>query len=424
VDGMSRSLRFCMMTTFYPPHNFGGDGIMVQRLARALVEKGHRVDVIHCLDAYRCLAGKQSNTTSEADPTITVFPLKSPYGILSPLATHQIGMPLFKSARIRQILARGYDVIHFHNITLIGGPGILPYGNAIKLYTIHDYWLLCPNHVMFRFNREVCTRRHCFFCSLVYKRPYPWWRLSSLMKKTVRHVDSFIAPSRFCRDMHHDRGLAIPIEHIPNFVPAGESVPFSSQRGSDDRESSEPYFLYAGRLEKLKGLQTIIPLFRKYGKARLIVAGTGSYASTLRKLAQGDDKIRFVGFQSQEHLSRLYRGAVALIVPSLCDEIFSNVVIESFRQGTPVLCRNSGGMPELIEASGAGFVYDTNEELMAAMERLRTEGTYRDALGRCGFRAYQREWTADAYLQRYFGLIARIAERKQFSTASLTEVNG
>ena len=34
---MSTGLRFCMVTTFYPPYSYGGDGITVQRLATALV---------------------------------------------------------------------------------------------------------------------------------------------------------------------------------------------------------------------------------------------------------------------------------------------------------------------------------------------------------------------------------------------------
>ena len=48
-------LSFCHLTTFYPPHNFGGDGIGVQRLARALVRRGHRVTVVHDTDAYHSL---------------------------------------------------------------------------------------------------------------------------------------------------------------------------------------------------------------------------------------------------------------------------------------------------------------------------------------------------------------------------------
>ena len=44
------ALRIAMVTTFYPPYNFGGDGVYVQRLARALVRRGHHVEVIHDTD--------------------------------------------------------------------------------------------------------------------------------------------------------------------------------------------------------------------------------------------------------------------------------------------------------------------------------------------------------------------------------------
>lgn len=40
-------MRFCMVTTFYPPYHFGGDAIFVQTLARALTAEGHEVEVRH-----------------------------------------------------------------------------------------------------------------------------------------------------------------------------------------------------------------------------------------------------------------------------------------------------------------------------------------------------------------------------------------
>src|SRR5919106_3229385 len=51
-----RPLRFCMLTTFYPPWSFGGDAIQVQRLSEALAERGHEVTVVHSLEAYRALS--------------------------------------------------------------------------------------------------------------------------------------------------------------------------------------------------------------------------------------------------------------------------------------------------------------------------------------------------------------------------------
>ena len=152
---MDRPLRFCMVTTFYPPYNFGGDGIFVHRLSNELARRGHQVDVIHCRDAYRLMAGQDTNRGYDDHPNVTVHGLKSPFGFLSPLATQQTGFPLFKSAGILRVLDKDFDVIHYHNISLLG-PKILEYGHGIKLYTMHEYWLVCPTHVLFRFNRAAC----------------------------------------------------------------------------------------------------------------------------------------------------------------------------------------------------------------------------------------------------------------------------
>lgn len=405
---MDRPLRFCMITTFYPPSNFGGDGIFVRRLSNELARRGHQVDVIHCIDAYRLLARQEPAETYDDHPNLTVHGLKSRFGFLSPLATQQTGFPLFKSSRIRQILEKGFDVIHYHNISLVGGPKILEYGQGIKLYTMHEYWLVCPTHVLFRFNRAACVRPHCFLCSLTCKRPPQWWRYFGLLETAVKHVDAFVAPSRSSKDKHHEMGLNVPIVHLPNFAPTAVAASPVSE-GTVGEASEEPYFLFVGRLEKLKGVQTLIPVFRHYRKAQLLIAGTGSYEPQLRELVGGNINIRFLGHLSGGQLQGLYRHAVALIVPSICFEMFPLVIIEAFRQKTPVIVRNLGGMPEIVTESGGGFVYDTEEELVSAMDQLLAASSYRRHLGLRGYQAYQGNWTAEAHLKRYFALIREIA---------------
>ena len=151
-------LRFCMITTFYPPYNFGGDGIYVQRLSNELARRGHQVEVIHCKDAYRVFAHHEPTERYDDHPNVTVHGLKSGFGFLSPLLTQQTGQPLLKSAKIQRILKKGFDVIHYHNTSLVGGPGVLRYGQGIKLCSAHDHWLVCQTRVLFRFERAACTR--------------------------------------------------------------------------------------------------------------------------------------------------------------------------------------------------------------------------------------------------------------------------
>ena len=402
-----RPLRFCMITTFYPPYNFGGDGIFVHRLSNELACRGHHVEVIHCIDAYHLLARQEPAKSYENHPNVTVHGLKSPFGFLSPLATQQAGYPFFKSTSIKQILEKGFDVIHYHNISLIGGPKILEYGTGIKLYTMHEYWLVCPTHVLFRFNRAACTQRHCFTCGLTYKRPPQWWRQGSMMQSAIQHIDAFIAPSRFSKEIHHRMGVNARIVHVPHFVPgAGNGAALPLRRNEAEQK---PYFLFVGRLEKIKGLQTLIPVFRDYKKAQLWIAGEGTYGTHLDHLAQGSGNIRFLGHRTKDELQILYRDATALIVPSLSFEVFALVILEAFMQQTPVIVRNIGGMPEIIQESGGGFAYDTDQQLLMAMDELLRDAVYRNRLGANGYRALKQKWTADAHLKSYLALIDEIA---------------
>ena len=76
---------------------------------------------------------------------------------------------------------------------------------------MHEYWLVCPTHVLFKYNRTACMQPHCFACSLTYKRRPQWWRHLKLLETAVNYVDTFIAPSRFCKNLHLRRGLNVPM---------------------------------------------------------------------------------------------------------------------------------------------------------------------------------------------------------------------
>lgn len=396
-----------MVTTFYPPFHFGGDAVYVQALSNELAQRGHHVEVIHCKDAYRMLAHQPPAHVASDHPNVTVHGLETRFKWLSPLATQQTGAPLVHHKQIQQLLEQEFDVIHFHNISLVGGPKVLEYGRAIKLYTTHEFWLVCPTHILFRYNRAACVKPHCLTCQLSYGRPPQWWRYTGLLRSAVQHVDLFLSPSHFGIDQHRRRGFDAPMCYLPNFVPdlPGEHPPVP--------QSTPPYFLYAGRLERLKGVQTLVPLFREHRDARLLIAGAGSYERHLRELAGSSPNIEFLGRLPAARLQDLYRHALALIVPSLCYESAPLVILEAFRAQTPVLARRIGGLAELIEESGGGLLYDDEAGLSAAIEQLIANREWRDALAGRGHAAYQRQHTPGAHLARYFEIIETLAARRR-----------
>jgi glycosyltransferase involved in cell wall biosynthesis len=398
-----------MLTTFYPPHNFGGDGIGIQRLARALVRRGHHVTVVHDVDAFASLH-RGSMPVVEPEPTgLEVHRLRSGAGALGPLLVQQLGRPALNRSRIRSILAGGrFDVINYHNVSLIGGPGLLADGSGVKLYMAHEHWLVCPTHVLWRHNREPCTSRQCLRCVVRYRRPPQLWRWTGLLDRRLAHVDEFIAMSEFSRAKHAEFGFPRDMQVLPYFLPDPESDDAPPPGPSPH---ARPYFLYVGRLERIKGLDDVLPVFRTYTDADLLVAGDGTHGTVLRRLAAGAANIRFLGHVSQRALAGYYSHALALIVPSVGFETFGIVLIEAFQRRTPVVARRTGPFPEIVAQAGSGMLFGNADELRSALARLRGDATLREQMARDGHRAYVRHWTESTVVPRYLDIVRRAAER-------------
>ncbi len=413
-----RPLRFCHFTTFYPPHNFGGDGVGIQRLCRALARRGHEVTVVHDTDAFYSLhSGPDPVEQPEPEDSASMrfVRLRSKLGKVSSLLTQQLGRPVVHAAAIRRVLDEGdFDVVNFHNMSLVGGPGLLSYGDAVKLYMAHEHWLVCPSHVLWRHGRELCTGRECLRCVLSYRRPPQLWRYTNALAREGRHVDAFIAMSEFSRQKHAEFGFPFDMEVLSYFLPdlppqaAAETAP-----GPEDASPHErPYFLFVGRLEKIKGLDDVIPLFRDYPDADLLIAGDGEYAGTLRELGKDLPRVKFLGRIPLDDLARYYRHAIALIVPSVCYETFGIILIEAFRQRTPVIARRIGPFPEIVERAGGGELFTTGAELLAALRRMQADPGRRDELARRGQEAFRENWCESAVLPRYLDIIRRAAQRR------------
>jgi len=392
-------MRFLMITTFYPPYSFGGDATYVQRLSHELVRRGHEVDVVHCVDAYECLTRSRPSASDARHPGLTVHTMRSGVGVLSPLLTQQTGRAFFKRRVIQDLLrARQFDVVHCHNMSLIG-LDVLTLIDGVTLYTTHEHWLVCPTHVLWRYNREVCTRQTCLTCQIVSKRPPQWWRYLSSGDRFLQRVDRFLCPSRFTLAKHRELGFRGRMTHLPYFVPV-DPEPLAAAP-----PHPRPYALFVGRLEKIKGAHNLIRSFQTYRGCDLVIVGDGTYADQLRRLAADLKHVHFIGRLPPDRLRTWYHHALAVVVPSICLEVFGIVVIEAFAASTPALVTPCGALPEVIQESGGGIVYRSGEELVEALERLRTDRDFRDACGRRGHDAYMRLWSEDPHIERYLEVV-------------------
>jgi glycosyltransferase involved in cell wall biosynthesis len=208
--------------------------------------------------------------------------------------------------------------------------------------------------------------------------------------------------------MHAERGFPQPVGHLPYFT----------ERIDDDwqnpgpRPQERPYFLFVGRLEEIKGLQTLIRLWEKVLDCDLLVAGAGSYMYQLRALAANNSRIKFLGALPQRELGKLYVHALACLVPSLTYETFGIIIIEAFARKTPVIAHDLGGLAEVVHDSGGGFVYQSDEEFLRAVHTLATAPAQRVELGELGYQAFIRWWSKEAHLKIYFDLLRETARKK------------
>ena len=397
-------MRIAIVTTFYPPYNFGGDGQYIRRFSHALAARGHEVEIIHESDAYSVLSNHRDLEPAPEPEGVTVHRLASAFPMGNTLLTQQVGAPLINRRRLQKILNSGFDVIHYHNISLVGGPGVLGIGSAIKLYTAHEHWLVCPMHILWKNNREVCTKRACLKCSIAHKRPPQLWRYTPLLKMAGRRVDAFLALSQFSAKKHADYGFPFSMRVTPSFLPTTDV--------SDSPQRERPYFLMVGRLEVIKGFQDVIPIFTDDSPSDLLIAGDGAFEDELRRLAVGRKTVKFLGRRTPEELKSLYRGARALIAPSRCYEVFPLVLLEAFQQETPAIARDLGPYPEIIQEANGGALFRDESTLREAISLMEDANGPRDEMGRSARKAFDERWNEDIAMETYFNLIDDIKENK------------
>jgi glycosyltransferase involved in cell wall biosynthesis len=361
------------------------------------------------------LASSKPSDSYDDHKNVTVHPICTPLGRFGLLAVQQLGRPVLQAPTLRRWLDRGnFDVIHYNNVSLLGGPHVFRYGTGLKLCTLIEHWLVCPMHVLWKFDREVCKKPSCFLCTIYGRRPPQLWRYTGLMRRATRSIDAFIGPSQFTIRMHRERGLQGKMVQLPLFHTEPNLEPEYSLGGGIN---GRPYFLFVGRLERIKGVQTIIPTFRNLPDVDLVIAGSGTYEKQLRLMAEGASNIRFVGQANAQQLQSLYHDAVATIVPSLCYETFGIIVAESFATRTPVIVRNHSSLREFVESYGGGFTFNTDDELRSAINKLINDKELRNRLGQQGRLAYDAEFGEDPFLKHYLTEVYRLLEARRTSCA-------
>lgn len=283
------------------------------------------------------------------------------------------------------------DLVHIHGFIHEMSTSILPALKAADLpviQTLHDYKIVCPNttfvshdaiceqckgHRYYNMTRNRCKRGSLSASVLATAEMYfhEWFRLYE------PNVDLFISPSEFLAHKVAEHGLRTRVVTIPNFI---NPDTFSPRYDKDD------YFVYVGRLVKVKGVPTLFEAMRHLPPtARLKVAGSGEIEQELRDFAQRHElqNIEFLGHLGTAELTDVVQRAAFTVVPSEWYENYSMTVIESFACGTPVVGAAIGGIPEQVRDGWNGLLFPSGDAAALA-KKIEFMLTHPDEARRMG----------------------------------------
>lgn len=159
------------------------------------------------------------------------------------------------------------------------------------------------------------------------------------------------------------------------------------------------YLAFLGRLSPEKGLPTAINVAKRVGIPLRIAAKIDdydrAYFETVLRPLMNDPLIEFIGEIGDDRKSEFLGNALGLLFPIEWPEPFGLVMIESMACGTPVVAWNCGSVPEIIDTGVSGFIVQSEDQAVAAVERLAT-------LDRHTVRAaFERRFTANTMARHY-----------------------
>lgn len=215
---------------------------------------------------------------------------------------------------------------------------------------------------------------------------------ATLMKRACQRADNILTVSEFTKKQIVEWS-GVSSEKVCN-VSCG--VGSTYQPGSKTFGLPFPYLLCVSNRKRHKNEFRIVEAFGKAdldSRIHLVFSGRPtSHLSRWIEANQVGSRVDFVGPVPEQRLPSLYRGALAMVFPSLY-EGFGLPVLEAMACGTPVVTANVTAMPEV--AGDAALLVDPTsvDQIAEAIERVVSDRSLREVLRERGIiRAAEFSW--------------------------------
>lgn len=364
-------------------HNYyqipGGEDTVVANEKKMLEEHGHKV----ILYSRNNVELKQMSKCQKLFlPIVTIFNPRT-----------------YKEIK-RLIKSENIEIVHVHNTLNLISPAVYYAARAMKvpvIQTMHNFRLLCPGATFYRDGRicEDCVE-HGLKCAVKHScyRGNKIQTLACVISTGLHRMTGIYGKINYICLTEFNREKLLQLKQIkpekvfvkPNFVEScGILIP---------EEKRVEQYIFAGRLDKLKGIDILFEAWKQMGMAapKLVVCGTGSMKEWCENfIRENTVNIEMRGFVPNNQILSCIANSKALILPTQWYEGFPMSIVEAFSVGTPVLCSNIGNPGSVVEDGVTGFTFakDSAEELNSAIKRNR--GLHDSTL-----QVYTEKYTTDA----------------------------
>lgn len=343
-------------------HNFyqipGGEDVVVRNEKQLLEEHGDQV-----FTYYR--SNKELNEGGR------VRKLLIPFTAVFSVKTYREVRKMIREDKI--------DIVHVHNTLMMVSPSVFYAAFSSKVpvvQTLHNFRMLCPAGSFFRDNVicEECVDQGmgCAVKHKCYRNSKLQTMVSTAILKIHRLLGTYYRVNFIClTDFNRNKLLSSlnPEKKIvdphriyikPNFTFAEGIIPV-------ERQPEEEYFLFAGRVEALKGIDIAIRAFEKLPEENLYIAGSGPMLEEMESYVEEHHmkNVKFLGYLQKEEMTEKFYYAKAVIMTSQCYEAFAMTIAEAYSYGVPVIAGRVGNMEGMVKegVTGVKFTYNSAEDL-------------------------------------------------------------
>lgn len=340
-------------------HNYyripGGEDIVVANEKKLLEDHGHKVTLY-------------SRNNAEAGDHSFIQKIGLAFISLFSLRTYREVCKLIDKEKI--------DVIQVHNTVALISPAVYLAGinrGVPVIQTVHNFRLVCPNGVCY-VNDHVCERclEHGLKASLLfncYRQSKLQTFVCALSMKLQRMIQTYRAINYIClTEFNKEKLLSLKqireesIYIKPNFTTLEtEVIPYDKRKKQ---------IVYAGRIEKIKGVDIMLQAWMKLGdKApKLVICGSGELDDWCHEYIENNEisNVEMMGQITNQEAKKLIGESMAMIYPTQWYEGFPMAVAESYTMGTPIIASDIGNVGNLVVDGVTGIKFKNNSVVALA----------------------------------------------------------